>query len=62
MSIKKYTNFEDTASTPDDERFKNINKYNEIIEVFFSDFNYSVVKRSGLNFDFWNVSLTLEEA
>ena len=45
-----------------DERFKNINKYNEIIEVFFSDFNYSVVKRSGLNFDFWNVSLTLEEA
>jgi hypothetical protein len=62
LSYDKYTNFEDTASTPDDERFKNINKYNEIIEVFFSDFNYSVVKRSGLNFDFWNVSLTLEEA
>ena len=62
LSYDKYTNFEDTANTTDDERFKNINKYNEIIEVFFSDFNYSVVKRSGLNFDFWNVSLTLEEA
>ena len=41
---------------------KSVNKYNEVIEVFFSDFSYSVVKRSGLNFDFWNVSLSLEEA
>ena len=62
LSYDKYTNFEDNPDTPQDERFNNTNKYNEIIEVFFSDFNYSVVKRSGLNFDFWNVSLTLEEA
>jgi hypothetical protein len=55
LAYDKYTNFEDDT-------FKNVNKYNEIVEVFFSDFNYSVVKRSGLNFDFWNVSLTLEEA
>jgi hypothetical protein len=62
LAYDKYTNFEDTDLTEVDNRFNNINKYNEIIEVFFSDFNYSVVKRSGLNFDFWNVSLTLEEA
>lgn len=62
LAYDKYTNFEDTDSTEVDNRFNNINKYNEIVEVFFSDFNYSVVKRSGLNFDFWNVSLTLEEA
>jgi hypothetical protein len=62
LSYDKYTNFEDTDSTAKDNRFNNVNKYNEIIEVFFSDFSYSVVKRSGLNFDFWNVSLTLEEA
>jgi hypothetical protein len=42
--------------------YNNLNKYNEIIEVFFSDFNYSVVKRGGTNFDLWNVSLSLEEA
>jgi hypothetical protein len=62
LSYDKYTNFEDTDLTEVDNRFNNLNKYNEIIEVFFSDFSYSVVKRSGLNFDFWNVSLTLEEA
>jgi hypothetical protein len=42
--------------------YNNLNKYNEIIEVFFSDFNYSVVKRGGTNFDLWNISLSLEEA
>ena len=62
LSYDKYTNFEDTDTSEIDNRFNNINKYNEIVEVFFSDFSYSVVKRSGLNFDFWNVSLTLEEA
>lgn len=62
LAYDKYTNFEDTDSSETDNRFNNTNKYNEIVEVFFSDFNYSVVKRSGLNFDFWNVSLSLEEA
>ena len=62
LAYDKYTNFEDTDSSAKDNRFNNVNKYNEIIEVFFSDFSYSVVKRSGLNFDFWNVSLSLEEA
>jgi hypothetical protein len=62
LAYDKYTNFKDVFETPEDERFKNTNKYNEVIEVFFADFSYSVEKRSGLNFDFWNVSLTLEEA
>jgi hypothetical protein len=62
LAYDKYTNFTDTDSGAVDDRFNNTNKYNEIVEVFFSDFKYSVVKRSGLNFDFWNVSLTLEEA
>jgi hypothetical protein len=62
LAYDKYTNFNNDIQTTQDDRFKNINKYNEVIEVFFADFNYSVQKRSGLNFDFWNVSLTLEEA
>jgi len=63
LAYDKYTNFKDVFETVNvDERFNNTNKYNEVIEMFFSDFSYSVQKRSGLNFDFWNVSLTLEEA
>jgi hypothetical protein len=63
LAYDKYTNFKDVFETVNvDERFANTNKYNEVIEMFFSDFSYSVQKRSGLNFDFWNVSLTLEEA
>jgi hypothetical protein len=63
LAYDKYTNFKDVFETANsDERFANLNKYNEVVEMFFSDFSYSVQKRSGLNFDFWNVSLTLEEA
>jgi hypothetical protein len=62
LAYDKYTNFKDTYETVPDERFANTNKYNEVVEMFFADFSYSVQKRSGLNFDFWNVSLTLEEA
>jgi hypothetical protein len=64
LAYDKYSNFEDIESTENNEKFNNQNllKYNEVIEVFFSDFSYSVQKRSGLNFDYWNVSLTLEEA
>lgn len=35
--------------------------YNERVEMYITDFSYDIVKRSAL-FDFWNVSLTLEEA
>lgn len=35
--------------------------YNEVLEMFISDFSYSVVKRGGSTHDFWNVSITLEE-
>jgi hypothetical protein len=42
--------------------YQNLNRYNEIVEVFFSDFSYSVVKRGGTNFDLWDISLSLEEA
>lgn len=56
LAYDKYTNF-----GRDDEAYSNLQKYNQVIEVFFSDFQYSVVKRGGTNFDFWNISVTLEE-
>lgn len=39
----------------------NLHKYNEVLEMFITDFSYSVQKRGGSNYDFWNVSMTLEE-
>jgi hypothetical protein len=57
LSYDKYNNF----SNPET-KYANLQKYNEVIEVYFADFQYSVVKRGGSNHDFWNISLTLEEA
>jgi hypothetical protein len=56
LSYDKYSNF-----GKDEADYGNLNKYNQIVEVFISDFNYSVQKRGGNNLDLWNVSVTLEE-
>lgn len=45
----------------EDDPYKHLAKYTEFVEVFFSDFQYSVVKRGANTHDFWNVSLSLEE-
>jgi hypothetical protein len=56
LAYDKYTNFPN-----DNDRFTHLNKYNQIIEVYFTDFNYSVTKRGGGNHDLWNISVSLEE-
>lgn len=40
---------------------RQLQKYNQVVEMMFADFSYSVEKRGGSNYDFWNVSLSLEE-
>lgn len=60
LSYDKYSNFSYEVSN--DERFLNLNKYSQVVEVFFSSFDYSVEKRGGSNYDFWTVNLSLEEA
>lgn len=56
LAYDKHTNFGRDAGS-----YTNLQKYNEVVEVFFSDFSYGVVKRGGSNYDFWNISLSLEE-
>jgi hypothetical protein len=56
LAYDKYTNF-----GKDSGAYTNLQKYNEVVEVFFSDFSYGVAKRGGSNHDFWNISLKLEE-
>jgi hypothetical protein len=56
LAYDKYNNFgKDTAA------YDHLAQYNQIMEVYFADFNYTVVKRGGGNHDLWNISVTLEE-
>jgi len=52
LSYDKYTSF---ASN----QYDQLSAYNEVVEMYFADFSYTIVKR-GLH-DFWNVSISLEE-
>jgi hypothetical protein len=56
LAYDKYKNFDGQ-----DYQYDALNKYNQIIQVYFADFNYSVVKRGATNHDLWNISVTLEE-
>jgi len=60
LAYDKYSNF-----TVDGEitnaSYGHLAQYNQIVQVYISDFNYSVVKRGGSNHDLWNISVTLEE-
>jgi hypothetical protein len=56
LAYDKYTNFEGQNY-----QYNALNRYNQIIQVYFADFSYSVVKRGGTNHDLWNISVTLEE-
>ena len=56
LSYDKHTNFGDDA-----ESYKQLSKYSQVVEMFISDFSYSVVKRGSSNFDFWDIQVTLEE-
>jgi hypothetical protein len=56
LAYDKYSNFGD-----DNAAFGHLAQYNQIVQVYFADFNYSIVKRGGSNFDLWNISVTLEE-
>lgn len=57
LAYDNYPNFGKTDSA-----YGHLGQYTEVIEVFFSDFSYNVIKRGSNNYDFWNVSVTLEEA
>jgi len=60
LAYDKYSNFK-TDGEITDSSYGHLGQYNEIMQVYFSDFNYSVVKRGGNNFDLWNISVSLEE-
>lgn len=56
LAYDKYKNF-----GTEDEDYNRLGVYNQVIQMYFSDFSYSVQKRGNSNFDFWNISVRLEE-
>jgi len=56
LAYDKYNNF-----GKDNNAYTHLAQYNQIMQVYFADFNYTVVKRGGANHDLWNISVTLEE-
>ena len=57
LSYDKYPNFESRV-----DKYAHLAEYSQVVEMYIADFNYSVQKRGATNFDFWNISVTLEEA
>ena len=56
MSYDRHDKFADQ-----NDEYNHLNQYNDIVEVYFSSFSFNIVKRGGSNFDFWNISLSVEE-
>jgi hypothetical protein len=53
LAYDKYTNLNQEGS--------NLAEYNQVLQMYITNFDYSIVKRSGTKFDLWNVNVTLEE-
>lgn len=55
-----YDNYKNFTS---DDPYANLDKYNEVIEVYFSRFDYTVERRGSVatGYDFWNITMSLEE-
>jgi hypothetical protein len=56
LAYDNHKNFGDAESA-----YAKLGVYNDVVEMFITDFSYSVVKRGGNNHDLWNISITLEE-
>jgi len=59
LAYDKYTNLKNTQDI--NQPYEKLNVFNQLVEVFFTDISYSVEKRGANNFDFWNISVSLEE-
>lgn len=55
LAYDKYIDLE-----ADDNQYSRLTQYNDVIQMYITDFSYTVEKRGG-RYDFWNISVTLEE-
>jgi hypothetical protein len=57
LSYDKYNTFGSDSAAK-----MHLQQYNDVVEVFISNFNYKVGKRGQTLYDFWDITVTLEEA
>ena len=57
LSYDKYNTFGNDSNAK-----LHLQQYNDVMEVYISNFNYKVSKRGQNTHDFWDVTVTLEEA
>lgn len=63
LAYDKYNNDSfKVAGNVTDESFDYLSIYNDVRLMYFASFDYSIEKRGGTNFDFWNINVSLEEA
>lgn len=43
------------------ENYNRLGLYNQVLRMYWASFDYTIEKRGATNFDFWNISFTLEE-
>lgn len=63
LGYDKYNN--DTfkvAGNITDDSFDYLSIYNDVRLMYFANFDYTIEKRGGTNFDFWTINVSLEEA
>lgn len=57
LAYDKYSEFEDS----DVNKYSRLGQYNQAVQVYISNFSYTIEKRGGSNHDFWNINIGLEE-
>lgn len=55
--LLSYDNYDNFSSN----KYNRLREYSQVVQVYFSSFDMSIVKRGGTNHDLWNVSVSLEE-
>jgi len=62
LGYDKYNNNSfKVAGKIQDESFDFLGIYNDVRLMYFASFEYTIEKRGATNFDFWNISVSLEE-
>lgn len=62
LGYDKYNNNSfKVAGNVTDESFNYLSIYNDVRLMYFANFDYTIEKRGGTNFDFWTISVSLEE-
>lgn len=54
LSYDRYDNFAT-------DQYNHLREYSQVVQVYFSSFDTTVVKRGATNHDLWNISVALEE-